>query len=629
MKSTPIRFGSYKTAIVELKKGINENVSSLELEGGELIDCKNYMIAEGGYGGYTSLPGYERFDGLITPSRFESVVLTVDNCDAAILIGNLITGGISLATATPLEDGELISGAYVDGDAQVIVECLIATGSFDTGEALSWVGGTGTLFNATVMEGGSVDYHLALDFARTQVTEVPGEGPILGLHIYEKRAYVFRKKISLDEVGMYGEDITGWIEIDTSADPLVYSISSNRFKFSNYNFYATEGTFNMYWVDSVNQAREYNIATDTVSTIDNFGMSDIGDDAPTDIAAHNFHLFLGYRGGSLQHSQLGEPFVWDGVLGASEIGCGNTITNLVPGVQSSLLVYLTEGIRILHGNTIDDFVLEVFSETSGAFVDTAKRLLGTAFFVDDRGLSTMEAVQDFGDYAANSISQRFKQTLLSTGHRITQCTVSRDLNQYRIFFDDRQGIIVSFEGREFQGATFMEYPVVVNVAGQGEDEEKRDYIIFASGEDSGFVYRMDSGTSFDGTAITCRLSTAFYHYGSPRNYKAFKRATIEIAGQSGQEFDVKVDFDYNELGAARTIWYSAAVYTTEGGAVYSEGLWGIMQYGTGIVATNRVPVYLQGVGTNMSYKIISNETYRPQHVIQNIITDYELVGRRI
>jgi len=385
----------------------------------------------------------------------------------------------------------------------------------------------------------------------------------------------------------------------------------------------------MYFVDGVNQARQYDIYTDTMTTIDNGGMSSQGLDAPIDIASHNFHLFLGYIGGSLQHSQLGEPLVWDGVLGAREIGLGNELTNLVAGVQSALLIYCEEGIRVLHGNSIDDFVLESFSETSGALPFTALRLLGTAFFVDDRGLSTMEAVENFGDYAANSISQRFKQTLLSTAHTITQCSVSRDLNQYRIFFDDKTGIIVSFEGREFKGATFTEYPIVVNVLASGEDTEKTDLTIFASDDDSGFVYKMDSGKSFDGVAITCRLSTAFFHYGSPRNYKAFKRATIEIAGEANQEFDIKVDFDYNELGSTRTIWYSEGIYNPEGGAVYGDGVWGIMKYGTGLVATNRVPLYLQGVGTNMSYKFISSEEFRSQHIIQNIITDYELVGRRI
>jgi hypothetical protein len=139
---------------------------------------------------------------------------------------------------------------------------------------------------------------------------------------------------------------------------------------------------------------------------------------------------------------------------------------------------------------------------------------------------------------------------------------------------------------------------------------------------------MDSGTSFDGVAILCRLSTAYYHYGSPRMYKTFKRATAEIAGESGQQFLMKVDFDYNELGSPRTLWFEPEIYTGNGGAIYGTGIWGLMKYGLAAIA-NRVPVYIIGVGTNMSYKIVSQETYRRQHIIQNFITDYEMNSRRV
>jgi hypothetical protein len=124
------------------------------------------------------------------------------------------------------------------------------------------------------------------------------------------------------------------------------------------------------------------------------------------------------------------------------------------------------------------------------------------------------------------------------------------------------------------------------------------------------------------------MSTAFYHYGTPRQMKAFKRATLEVAADPGQSFDMKVDFDYNELGSPRTIWYEPTVYAVTGGAIYGDSKWGIMKYGVGAAATNRVPIYITGIGTNMSYKIISNETYRNQHIIQNIITDFEIIGRK-
>lgn len=624
MIPTQLKFAPYKSAIVDLKGGINENVSSLELSAGELIDCKNYMIAEGGYGGYISIKGYERFDGALKPSTYESLVLTISDCPMGILGGQTITDA-SGSTAIALEDGKVQSGTYLTGDAVVIVQVRKGLGDLHNGEALTTVdGAVGTLSITEVIAGGTDAYHAGIEWCRLQVQEVPGEGAVLGLCVFEGKAYAFRKKVGVATMGMYVEDSNGWLEIDTSGSPLVYSEGAHEFHFTTYNFLATSSSFSLFWVDGVNKARAYD--STTVSIIDNTGMDP--NDRPINILAHNFHLFLAYRGGSLQHSKVGDPTVWDGSLGAGEFGCGGEITNMKVGVQSSMVITLSEGIRILTGTTIDDFNLGTFSDKSGAKPKSAQRLLGTIFLLDDRGVTTMEAVQEFGDFGANSISQRFRQSLFKNRHTLTTTLVSRDMNQYRLFFEDKLAIFVSFEGKELRGATLVEYNKVISVAGQGEDTVGREYIIFGDGT-TGFVYQMDSGTSFDGSPITCRMSTAYYHYGSPRQLKAFKRATIEVTGDSGQEFDLKVDFDYNEAGSPRTIWYTPMVYTVSGGAIYGEGKWGIMKYGVGAAATNRVPVYLIGTGTNMSYKLISNETYKGQHIVQNIITDYALVGRQV
>jgi hypothetical protein len=350
-------------------------------------------------------------------------------------------------------------------------------------------------------------------------------------------------------------------------------------------------------------------------------------DAPVNIIAHAFHLFLAYPGGSLQHSKIGDPTVWDGALGAGEFGCGSNITNLITGVQSSLVIILEDGIRILAGTTIDDFDLQTFSINSGGKLNSAQNLLGTIFFLDDRGLTSMEAVQEFGDYGANSISQRFKRSLTRDDRSFTCSTVSRDLNQYRIFFNDSAGIFVSFEAKEFKGATTILYDRPVNVVASGELLSGKEIIVFADAT-TGYVYRMDSGTSLDGQKLLCKFSTAFNHYGTPRQRKGLRKATFEIKGEPQQVFNVRADFDYNEPGP-RPRWYTARITTPLGTSVYGRSKWGDMRYGATSVATNRVPVYIVGQGVNISYKVSSSETYRQQHIIQNIITDYSIEGRQV
>jgi hypothetical protein len=632
-----MNYANYSTAIVQLRGGINENVSSLELEAGELLDCVNYMIAEGGYGGYISVKGYERFDGVTTPSQVQSRVMFIENAYLAPQDGWSLYGETSGSTADVVGDAVLISGDPLLMTAVWQVETVPTTSLvadvFIKGENISHApeGTLGQFQKGYDITGGTVDYHQVIDAYTDTVEPVPGEGKILGVHIFEGEVYAFRKKVGIDEIGMYKEYefAPGWIEIDTSANVLLYNSSHDyNMIFTNYNFYASSASQSMYWCDGYNRARAYDGTAVTVIANTGMGAGDGSGDAPINIIGHRDYLFQAYAGGSLQHSVLGDPTDWTGATGAGEIGLGDEITDIEIGVENTLVIYLREGIQVLTGSTIDDFSLVRYSRTSGAFKGTVQRLLGTLYSIDKRGVTSFEAVQEYGDYSANSISQRFKNTLFNRRHNITATTVNRDLNQYRIYYDDGSGIYVSFTGNEFAGETFIQFPHTVNCIAEGIDSDKRELIVFGADDEDGYVYKMDSGYSFDGKEIFTRLGTSYYHYGSPRRYKAFTKATVEFYGEDNQEFNLKVDFNYNEKGVVRTIWHTPVIYRKDGTAVYAEGEWGTMVYG-GATATDRVPIYIQGIGTNLAYKIITKESYRPQHIIQNIITDFKLIGRRI
>ena len=618
-----ISFSKYLSTPVELKGGINENVSSLELMPGELISCSNYMIAAGGYGGYISTAGYEAIDGTVIPSRFESYLLTVDNCTAAVFKDDILTGSTTGAIAIALGDYKLISGSLSLGTARIEVEALKGTLTLAAGEEVTITGTTvGTITYPAIMYGGNVNNHLGLDYARTLVIEVPGEGEILGTAIFEGSVYVFRKKVGIAEVGLYTESPTlGWVELDTSAAVLLYSEGKHNFSYSTYNFGYAADSFSMYWVDGVNKCRAFDGTAVTVIS----NTSKTGTDAPELIATHNQMLFLTYPGGYLMgNGTPGLPNDWTAPI---EYGLGHNITNLIAGVASSLIIVMDEGVQVLSGTSELDFDMQVYSTQSGGFLRSAQRLLGTIFFVDDRGLTTMDAVDAYGDYSSNSVSQKFKNTLMSTSRKLTCTSVSRDLNQYRIHFDDGLSIYVSFEGKDQQGATFIRFPDPVHNVAMGEDKEGRAISIFST-PGSAYIYKMDSGPSFNGAAITATLKTAFYHFGTPRSYKAFKRLTAEIRGEVNQEFLMRGNLDYSEIGVAQNIWNLLATKSTvsENSSIYGSAIYGSFIWGAGAV-TNRVVAYLIGIGTNIGFNMVSKEEYRAQHIIQNLIVDYEILNR--
>jgi len=533
MKNRRVRFAPVRSEPVIMDGGLNENVSSIELKGGELISGYNYQLVEGSQGGYISVKGYERYDGTAKPSSV----------------------------------------------------------------------------------GATDESHSAQDTRRAAITEVPGTGAVLSVHIFEGDVYAFRNKVGGATAGMYVATATGWDEIDTSGDPLD---PNGNYKFVNYNFTGDPDDFSMFWVDGVNQARSYDGST--VTTINNAGIG--ANDKPINLIAHNDRLWLAYTGGSLQYSTAGDPTDW--TTSSGEFGMGREITNLIASVGNSLVVFCDEAIRVVNGYSADDFVVESYSNFSGAFSSTAQRIFGTIIYMDDRGVSSIEAAQEYGDFKANSLSQRVQKTLQNNKQLITCATVSRDLNQYRLYFSNGGGLYFSFLNKKLRGVTVIDFIKPVLKVTEGEDTNGNIVIFFASTD--GYVYQMDSGTSFDGSAISTLMTTAFYHYKSPRNWKRFKEVLFEIASISDLTVDIRFAFDYLSGYVPRSGIFGIDLLAA--GARWGEGLWGTMRY-SGSESTNRIKFPIQGLGANMSISIRTTETYKRQHTVQNFITDFQICGRQL
>lgn len=542
MRPHKIRHQQVRTEIINMSGGVNEETSSLEWKGGELIGCQNYQIAEGSYGGYSSIEGYERYDGQAAPST------------------------------VPATD----------------------------------------------------DDHTAQDAARTAITAVGTggtacEGPVLGIHIWNGVVYAFRKKVSGAFIGMFKASGAGWVEI-TLAVPIAYVADTHDFRFVNHNFYGT--TFGgvgeeMFWVDGVNTCMKYNGTVQ--AAVPNAGMA--GSDTPMFIAAHDNRLWLGYAGGSLQASSLGAPMDW--ATGPQEIGIGRELTNLKSGVGNALIAFADEKIMILSGAGLTNWTLETFSDVSGAYEWTAKRMLGTVYFVDDRGVSSLEASDQFGDFAASTIDQKVKKTIQENKTSITACTVNRELNQFRVFFESGYGVYFSFQRKKLMGATIIKLDRSVEVTAEGEDGLGNAVVFFANTD--GYVYQMDKGTSFDGEPIEAILATGYYHYKTPRNWKSFLRLTLEVDTPDGMTALVKPEFDYGDPDYRAGIDYELTA-GGQGGRWNLEN-WNEMRWSGADV--NRIPLYINGLATNMSIVIYTKETYKLPHTIQNFITDFTIGGRQV
>ena len=453
----------------------------------------------------------------------------------------------------------------------------------------------------------------AREAARALIATVPGVGSVNGIHVFKGKLYAVRDKVGSVTAGLYVESAAGWVEVDTSAAPLA---PGGRYTFITYNFSGSATGEAMYWTSGVDKVCHYDGTT--------FGKITTGMavDTPEFLEAHNDRLWLTFSGGSLQYSTTGVPTDW--ITDAGEIGVGFDITALAETVGNVLVIFGKTHIKILEGASTSDWVLKAYSDVVGAYKYTVEKLFDTLIFMSDMGVTTLSAAQEFGDFASNSISEKIKKSLFTYKNNITCSAVIRSLNQYRLYFNDGKGLVFSFFNKKLRGITLIEFTNPVSITTEGRDSSGHPINFFSSS--SGYAYEDHIGTSFDGVAITSRLSTSYYHYKSPRYLKRFLRVTFEIASVDPITFSIRPSFDYAittyPKGSEREFSVIGA------GSVWGDGLWGTMTW-AGAEGANRIFYDLQGIGANMNITLQYSSKFSRQHILQNLITDFIVIGRQM
>lgn len=388
-----------------------------------------------------------------------------------------------------------------------------------------------------------------------------------------------------------------------------------RYEFDIFNFYATEGFERCYGANGVSKAFDFD--GDSVAFIST-GMENVGlSDTPKNVKQHKEHLFLVFPFGSLQHSALGTPRDFSGVLGAAELGMGHDITNIVPNTAAVMLVFTSQSLSQLTGNDSSDWLLEPIAEKdAGAKPHTAQRI-GNVIYLDDRGIrsaaSATYANFKLGTYTS-LINKELGRKRAAGVEPVASCVI-KSKDQYLLFFDDGSGISLWF-GAKTPEAMLFQYPFVVSCLFVGEvDGVER---CFAGAED-GFVYELNKGTSFDGAEIDAYLQLPFNHSGTPELWKRYHRLKLEVSGDPGTEIAMIAEFNG---GNSEQPFSEGGSLTLEGGG----GLWGLATWGEFIWSAPQVgggaEFWMDGMGVDMSPIFISRQSIVPSYTISGATVVY-------
>ena len=660
-------FPQVQADYVQCQGGLNLTQPTIVNAAGYLSDALNYECATNG--GYKRIAGYERYDGQESPT-LATYWLLACTITGSIVAGNTVTGGTSGATGYVLalyDSGVVI--ASLTGSFE-IGESLNGGAATVTAEQSPNAAGS-TYYNAYYS-------YLAAEVQRALIQAVPGQGSVLGVWRSNGVLYAFRNFTGGTECRMYAESPSGWAQVDlgreiaftaggatepavgstlsrggvtatilrvvresgtwatnTAAGRLILDTPSGtftagaatvgginltlsgaqssitlspngKFSFDNYSFVTGE---RMYGCNGIDREFEFDgtvfVPLETGGTVKG-----------SYIVGHSKHLIIA-TGTSLTISAIGNPYNFEVINGAAEIGVGDSVTGLLkqPGTSNTaaLVTYTRNDTNILYGTSAADFQLVTFQQNIGAFAGSAQSI-GTAYSLDERGIIQIGASQNYGNFDHATISRLYTPFIDTYKAQVAASSVWRSSNQYRLFFNNGYGLYVTLNGNQTVGACPVKFPHVVTCT-CGDDTADGEVGFF--GTTDGYVMQFNRGASFDGLPVEA-LMTFPYHGAKSHLYrKAWKRGRLDAVFAGYAEMSMQPSLGYGGTDPLQP--RSEAIQASAVSASWDNGNW---DRGNWDGKVTPVKFSLSGTSEAISLTIYSNSAITEPFVVHGFFLNY-------
>jgi hypothetical protein len=250
------------------------------------------------------------------------------------------------------------------------------------------------------------------------------------------------------------------------------------------------------------------------------------------------------------------------------------------------------------------------------------------------GLRLLSGTDRFGDYGIGAVSKVIQSEMLSFIAASTSfaSVVIREKSQYRIFGYSQSvtaanalGILGTQTLLDQQGQiSWAELRGIRAYVANGEYFNKIETTVFAHSD--GFVYKMESGDSFDGANIIAEFSTPYVPMQDPRIRKTFYKLILytDPIGSVTTAVNLKLDFDTENVIQPETIILSNTTATT---ATYGGQLstYGTVVYGEKLRKVFETQVI--GSGFAVALQFVSN-SQDPPYSLDSATLEYATFDRR-
>ena len=238
--------------------------------------------------------------------------------------------------------------------------------------------------------------------------------------------------------------------------------------------------------------------------------------------------------------------------GAGSINVANEITGLAV-FRDQLIVFTTDSIKRITGSTAADFQVSPITDRIGCVNgDTIQEVGGDIMYLAPDGIRLLSATDRIGDFGLDIASDPIaKDATTFLGSTPNFCSVlMREKAQYRIFayieseqHEAAKGLIAT----KFvsQGASGISWSTTKGIKAHVADSKysgTAETIAFANTD--GYVYELDTGSSFDGLPIEAIYESPYMPLSDPQVRKSFYKMTLYAEPTGNMTLDINVKYDF-------------------------------------------------------------------------------------
>ena len=406
-----------------------------------------------------------------------------------------------------------------------------------------------------------------------------------------------------------------WSAIDTGRS------NATKYTFFRYNF---NNTPHIIWADGANHATKYDGST--VTDISATGAPS----NPKYVTSFKSAMFFAGMSATPQELVFTAPYTdndFSPANGAGSIRVDDTITGIFP-FRDTLIIFCSERIFRLTGNTIADFQLQPVSRNVGCINgSTIKEFAGDIIFLSRDGLRTVAGTEKIGDVELGTISAQVHELFsVYTDVDEFEAVVVPDKTQYRIFFVNNSARnraatkgVIAYRGA--QGYSYSETLGIQPACTDSLSEQGSVYVLH--GGFDGYIYRQEQGSTFDGETIIGRYRSPDLTMGDAGIRKNFQRVIINYAPTGAVNSDLFLRYDYEDPNIPRP-----AAYPFDSSTVVA--LYGTSAYGTATYGGQSNPLVRQSVegsGFAVALRVVDNGVSEP-YSLKGFQLEFDVSARR-